>query len=771
MPLARTASLFTQKAAALSLAALLVVTPVAPSQQSRTAVPSLPPDAKGERFVADLMKKMTLDEKLGQMEQIPYSNREAAANDNFIRKGQVGSFLNITDAALISRLQHEAVEQSRLHIPLIFGFDVIHGLRTIYPIPLAMASSWDPSLEETAQRMAAREASAIGIHWTFAPMVDIARDPRWGRIMEGAGEDPFLGQQMAAAQVRGFQGDTIGSLDHILACVKHFAGYGAADGGRDYDSSNISDEQLENIYLPPFHAAIQAGAGSLMSAYEDLNTIPATGNKWLLHDVLRERWGFNGFVVSDWDAVKSLQIHGFAASPADAAARAVTAGVDMEMTSHTYRDTLPADLKDNTVKLAAIDTAVHNILMTKYRLGLFEHPYAVAGKDKTEILSPEQHAAARLAATRTAVLLRNEGNLLPLKKSISSIAVIGPLADSQSDIMGSWSLAGHYQDSITVLQGLKNKLGSSVTINATRGVELRRGSVSIFDDQFAPEPNRIPDTDEARTKEFNHAIDLVKQSDVTVMVLGESHNMSGERASRQTLTLPGDQQRLLQAAIATGKPVALVLLNGRPLDITWASMHVPAILEAWYPGTEGGNAVADLLFGDANPGGHLTVTWPRSVGQVPTYYAQNLTQIPDDTTGRYWDGSSAPLYPFGYGLSYATFKLDNLKTDGTSLRTTGTLNVSIDVENTSAAAGDDVIQLYTHQQAGSASRPRRELKGFTRIHLNAGEKRTITIPLHANDLAFWSPATHASAVEPGNFDLWAGDNSNATAHANFTVVR
>ncbi len=753
-----------------AMAALLVVSQ---AQHGRTTAvaPSLPNDAAATKFVDDLMKRMTLEEKLGQMEQIAWSGRESAANEEHIRKGEVGSFLNITDAATIARLQHVAMEQSRLKIPIIFGFDVIHGFRTIYPIPLAMASSWDPAMVTASQAMAAKEASSVGINWTFAPMADIARDPRWGRIMEGAGEDPFLGAAMAAAQVRGFQGDKIGEAAHILACAKHFAGYGAADGGRDYDSSNISDEQLWNVYLPPFHAAVQAGAGSLMSAYEDLNGVPATGNKWLLHDVMRSTWGFNGFVVSDWDAVKSLQIHGLAATPQDAAVRAASAGVDMEMTSHNYRDTLAAALKDGTITIAAIDTAVRDVLMMKYRLGLFQHPYADPAHYTSEILTPEQHAAARAAADESAVLLRDEGGLLPLKKSIGSIALIGPLADSKSDIMGSWSLAGHPQDSVTVLEGLKNKLGASVTINATHGVEVKRGSTSIFDDQFAPEAGKVADSDEARAKEFNHAIDLIKQSDVAVLVLGETHNMSGERASRQTLTLPGEQQKLLQAAVATGKPVVLLLMNGRPLDITWASTHVPAILETWYPGSEGGNAVADLLFGDANPGGKLPLTWPRSVGQIPTYYAQNLTQIPDDTTGRYWDGSSAPLYVFGHGLSYTTFTVDNLKVDAASMRPTGAMQVSVDVHNTSGVAGDDVVQIYTHQQAGSASRPRRELKGFARVHLNAGETRTVTLTVKASDLGFWSAATHAWAVEPSQFDLWAGDSSAATLHAGFSVIR
>ena len=753
----------------LSLMLGVVCSVSAAQQQSPPSATVFADDPKASSFVGEFLSKMTLEEKLGQMTQIAYQEKESVSHDERIRNEQAGSFLFVRDPVEINRLQHIAVDQTRLHIPLIFGFDVIHGFRTIYPIPLALASSWDPAEAQHAQSMAAREASAVGIKWTFAPMVDIARDPRWGRIMEGAGEDPYLGSRMAEAQVRGFQGDAIGSADHILACVKHFAGYGAAEGGRDYDSVNISDEQLWNVYLPPFHSAVRAGVGSVMSAYMDMNGVPATGNRFLLHDVLRKKWGFQGFVVSDWRSVENLKTHGFAADPKDAGVRAVNAGLNMEMTGHVLRDNLVAAVKDGSVKESTIDESVREILLMKYRLGLFANPYASLDRAKAELSSTAQRDAARTSAERSAVLLRNQAAVLPLKKSLGSIAVIGPLADSKPDIMGSWSLAGHAEDAVTVLEGLRKKLGSAATINYAKGVEIDRVQPSIFDEQFAS-PKPVLKTQQERDAEFQHAVDQVKKSELAILVLGEAQNMSGEKASRSSLTLPGRQQELLEAAVATGKPVVLVLLNGRPLDITWASQHVGAILEAWYPGTEGGNAIANLLTGDANPGGKLPVTWPRSVGQIPTYYSQNLTQIPDETDTRYWYGSSAPLYPFGYGLSYAGFHLSNLKLDSSSMRADGSLTAAIDLQNTATVAGDEVVQLYTHQRAGSASRPRRELKGFVRIHLAAGERRTVSLTLHASDLGFWSPQTHQWAVEPGQFDLWMGEDSAATEHATFSIV-
>ena len=458
----------------------------------REAVPESKGDAAMHRFVDDLLAKMTLDEKIGQMSQIAYQEpqgvsreKRIASHEERIRKEQVGSFLFITDPAEIDRLQHIAVNETRLHIPLLFGYDVIHGFRTIYPIPLALASSWDPALVEQVQTMAAREASSVGVRWTFAPMVDIARDARWGRMMEGAGEDPYLGSRMAEAQVRGFQGATIGAPDRILACVKHFAGYGAAAGGRDYDAADISDEQLWNVYLPPFQAAEAAGAATFMAAYMDLNKVPATGNSFLLHDVLRKDWGFQGFVVSDWETVKDLVTQRFASSPADAAARAVNAGVDMEMTSSVYLENLAGDVKSGVVSEKTIDDAVRGILEAKYRLGLFANPYVEPGRAAQELVSPEQRREARIAAERSAVLLRNEADRLPLKKAMRSIAVIGPLADSKPDTMGSWSLAGHYADTVTVLGGIQAKVGSSMQVRYAKGVEIERGNASIFDEQFS----------------------------------------------------------------------------------------------------------------------------------------------------------------------------------------------------------------------------------------------------------------------------------------------
>ncbi|SFS20538.1 beta-glucosidase [Granulicella pectinivorans] len=755
------------RAVAVSLLLPVVLTPVMP-MMAQTPSPS----AKEARFVDDLLKKMTLEEKIGQMSQIALNTDDAGKAEDMVKAGQVGSFLFVTDPARINALQHVAVDQSRLHIPILFGFDVIHGFRTVYPVPLAMAASFKPELATLAQRHAAMEASAAGVRWTFAPMVDIAHDARWGRIMEGAGEDPYLGARMAEAQVRGFQGSSLSNADSIVACVKHYAGYGAADGGRDYDSSNISDADLENIYLPPFHAAEKAGAGTFMTAYMDLNGVPAAGNRWLMRDVLKERWGFKGFIVSDWDAVHALQTHGMAKDAADAAAISANAGMDMEMTGHVFRDNLPAQVKSGAVKMATIDEAVKRILSVKYELGLFEHPYADVAAAPGKFVNAEQRAAARKAGAEVAVLLRNEGNLLPLKKAPGTIAVIGPLADSKVDIGGSWSLASHPADNVSVLEGLKQRFAATPdVVKYAKGVEIERTGHSIFDPQFPPVPVTMH-TDAEKKAAFDEAIATVKSADVTIMVLGESQNMNGEKASRLSLDLPGKQEELLEAAVATGKPVVLVLMNGRPLSIDWAAQHVPAILEAWYPGTEGGNAVADLLFGDAVPGGKLPATFPRSASQEPLFYAHYLRQNPHETAALYWDGSSAPLYPFGYGLSYAKFSMNNLKMSSAKVAADGTMQVSIDVKNDSNVAGDEVVQLYTHQRAGSASRPVRELKGFKRVSLKAGETQTVTLALDSHELGFWSSATRKFAVEPGTFDLWVGNSSASTEnHATFEVTK
>jgi beta-glucosidase len=746
----------------LLITALLVLMPPAVCAQSGSRS-----DVAMHRFVSKLMAQMTLDEKIGQMSQIAHNAPPPIPQEESIRREQVGSFLFVRDPREINRLQHIAVDQTRLHIPLLFGFDVVHGYRTIYPMPLALAASWDPSMVESVQRMAAREAASVGIRWTFAPMVDIARDARWGRIIEGAGEDPYLGERMAEAQVRGFQGKDLGAADSILACVKHFAAYGAVAGGRDYDEVDISDNLLWNVYLPPFRAAEKAGAATFMAAYMNFNGVPASANRYLLHEVLRQDWGFQGLVVSDWETIANLTTHGFATDDADAAARAVNAGVDMEMTSHFYLQNLAADVRAGRVSEATINDAVRRILETKYKLGLFRNPYAPPGAAERELVSPEQRKAARAAAERSAVLLRNEGGLLPLKRdSLHSLAVVGALADSRADTMGSWSLGGHYDDTVTILEGLRAKLGRSVDVRFARGVELNRGNESIFDPQFAsPKPTLV--TQPQKDAAFAEAIDTIRRSDAAVLVMGELQSMNGERASRESLDLPGEQEKLLEGAMATGKPVVLVLLTGRPLTIDWAAAHVPAILDMWYPGTEGGNAVADLLFGDANPGGKLPITWPRTVGQEPLYYNPTLSQIPNDRDTMYWDGSNAPLFQFGYGLSYSNIPVSDLKLSAGTLRPGGTLSATVTLQNKSSRDGDQVVQLYVHQRAGSAARPVRELKGFKRVTVPAGESLSVTIPLQADDLRYWSAATKKWEDGSGIFDVWVGDSSAASAYATF----
>ncbi len=750
----------------MSCAAALAAVSVAAAQ-----VPAArPTDAQVDRFVSDLLAKMTPDEKIGQMEQAagqPFYTPPAKA-DELTKSGGVGSFLFTTDPVRINQLQKIAVEGSRLHIPLLFGYDVIHGFRTIYPIPLAMASSWDPALAEKGQSMAAREARSAGVHWAFAPMVDIARDARWGRIMESAGEDPVLGEAMAAAQVRGFQGAYVGEPGHLIASVKHYAGYGAAEGGRDYDSVSISDDLLYNVYLRPYHAGVKAGTATMMSAYMDLNSVPATGNKFLMQDVLRKEWGFKGWVVSDWEAVKNLQTHGFAASPADAAARAANAGINMEMTSSTYRDTLKQSLASGAVSTATIDALVRPILETKYRLGLFTNPYVDLSAYKAEQVSAAQREASRRAAEQTAVLLRNEGGALPLAKGLKSVAVIGPLADSKLDILGGWSIHADRADSVTVFEGLREKLAGAQVVT-TPGVEIERGSPTIFDEQVVPDKPKFT-TAEAKAGEFSHALELAKAADTVVMVLGEAQTMNSENASRASITLPGEQERLLEAVVATGKPVVLVVMTGRPVNLNWANEHVPAILNIWYPGTEGGHAVANLLVGEANPSGHLPLTWPRDAGQEPLYYNQNIPQNPDNVAHRYWDMPSTPLYPFGYGLSYSKFTV-GAPVVGGPVSASGTLTVSVAVTNTSGVAGATVVQMYTHQRAGSASRPRRELKEFSKVMVGAGETKTVSLAMPAKDLTYWSAASKTWVLEPGTFDVWVGLDSEAEQHSTFTLTR
>jgi beta-glucosidase len=728
---------------------------------------------EAHRRAEALLKQMTVEEKAGQMNQasgIQMPGLGSEKPDDAIAKGQVGSVLWLIDVKELNRMQHLAVDKSRLHIPLLIGFDVIHGYRTVFPVPLAMASSWDPSVEEAAQHLAAQDARAAGIQWTFTPMVDIARDARWGRIVEGAGEDPYLGAAMAAAQVRGFQGDTIGP-NSVLACVKHFAGYGAAEGGRDYDSSYIPEVLFRNVYLVPFHAAEKAGAATFMSAYMDLNDVPASGNRWLLHDILRQEWGFKGFVVSDAFAVASLQTHGYARDPEDAAYKAFTADLNMDMASQTYIQNLPKLLAAGKVTEAQLDAAVLPILEAKYQLGLFDNPYVDETKVDAVLSRPEGLALERKLAARSMVLLKNDNHTLPLGKNLKKVAVIGTLADSIKDIEGGWTVEGLFggpgkSHPVTILAALKNRLGPNVAINYVPGSVPTREYPGMMDAVFGVKPLAPPTPAEAADW-LAKAKAAAADSDVVIAVLGELASMSSEAASRASLDLPGIQQQMLEAVAATGKPVVLVLENGRPLDIRWAAAHIPAILEAWYPGTEGGNAVADVLFGDVNPGGKLPVSWPRAAGQEPLYYNHNLTHEPEDRptfTSRYWDMSSKPLYPFGYGLSYSTFKFSNLRLSKETLKAGQTTEVSVDVTNTGSVPGDAVAQIYIHQQAGSASRPVRQLKGFQRVMLKPGETQSLKFQLGKDELNFWSPETKAWAVEPGPFDVWAGEDSAASLH-------
>jgi len=745
-----------------------------------SAVAAPIPQQEAHRRAEALLKQMTVEEKAGQLNQasgIQMPGLGSEKPDDAIARGQVGSVLWLIDVKELNRMQHLAVDKSRLHIPLLIGFDVIHGYRTVFPVPLAMASSWDPSVEEAAQHLAAQDARAAGIQWTFTPMVDIARDARWGRIVEGAGEDPYLGAAMAAAQVRGFQGESIGP-DSVLACVKHFAGYGAAEGGRDYDSSYIPEVLFRNVYLVPFHAAEKAGAGSFMSAYMDLNDVPASGNRWLLHDILRQEWGFKGFVVSDAFAVASLQTHGYARDPEDAAYKGITAGVDMDMASLTYIKNLPKLVSAGKVTEAQLDAAVLPILEAKYQLGLFDNPYVDETKVDAVLSRPEGLTLERKLAARSMVLLKNDNHLLPLGKNLKKVAVIGTLADSTRDIEGGWTVEGLFggpgkSHPVTILAGLKNKLGPNVAINYVPGSVPTREYPGMMDAVFGVKP-LAPPTPAEVADWLAKAKAAAADSDVVIAVLGELASMSSEAASRASLDLPGIQQQMLEAVAATGKPIVLVLENGRPVDIRWAAAHVPAILESWYPGTEGGNAVADVLFGDVNPGGKLPVSWPRAAGQEPLYYNHNLTHEPEERptfTSRYWDMSSKPLYPFGYGLSYSTFKFSNLRLSKETLKAGQTTEVSVDVTNTGAVPGDAVAQIYIHQQAGSASRPVRQLKGFQRVTLKPGETQSLKFQLGKDELNFWSPETKAWGVEPGVFDVWAGEDSTASLHSLLKVSK
>ncbi len=734
--------------------------------------------------VEALLSQMTPAEKAGQLTQYFYFGSLTAGNDGppdsdnplgvdmsgqprmveaATGAGGAGSLLFVTDPAETNRLQRLAVENSRLGIPLLFGFDVIHGLRTILPVPIAMAASWDPATIENGQAMAAREARAVGIHWTFAPMVDIARDPRWGRMIEGAGEDPFLGGVIAAAQVRGFQGGAgIGAAEHVIAGPKHFAGYGAALGGRDYDEVNLSDSELWNVYLAPFKAAVDAGCGNIMTAYMDLNGIPATGNRWLFTEVLRETWGFNGFVVSDANAVRNLATHGFAADFADAGNRAVNAGNDMEM---AIFDPAFAHLADSP----AVDASVRRVLEAKIRMGLFEAPYVDEANAKTVLADPAHREVARVTAERSAVLLRNEGGVLPLRaEAINSIAVIGPMADSKRDTLGPWVFDFDLDETVTVLEGIRAKVGDAVRVEHSRGISVSQRVFPSMFDMFVGNTTVDPEGFD-ESSEFQRAIAIATAADVAVVVVGEWQNMIGEAASRSSLELPGRQLELLQAIVATGTPVVALVMNGRPLDLRWANDNVPAILDIWYPGSQGGAAVANLLFGDVSPGGKLPFTWPRTVGQVPMIYSHTISHEPVNQGRRYWDEASTPLYPFGHGLSYGVFSYARLILDQATVGVDGTVTASVEVTNTGGHDGDEVVQLYIHQRHGSASRPVRELKGFERIAIAGGATRTVTFSIGPDARRYWNAAAKDWVLDASTFDVWVGGDSTAQLSATFEV--
>ena len=705
--------------------------------------------AEIEAGIHDLIAKMTIEEKLGQMSQS--SNLASPLSDKDrqeIRSGRWGSYLNAGTLADKIEAQRIATKESRLGIPLIFGRDVIHGFRTVFPIPLGEAASWDPDLVRQAAHVAAVEASATGIHWVFAPMVDIARDPRWGRIAEGAGEDPYLGSAMAAAMVRGFQGPELGAPGSVAACVKHYVGYGAAEGGRDYNTAWIPEVLLRNVYLPPFRAARDAGAATYMSAFQDLNGVPASGNEFTLRHVLRDEWHFDGFVVSDWNSIAEMINWGYAADDADAAAKGVLGGVDMEMVSTTYYDHLKALIDAKRVDMRLIDEAVANILRVKFRLGLFDRPIPAAATSRNS-----SDIATRLAE-ESAVLLKNAAGVLPLSKSLSRVAVIGPLADSPVDQMGTWVLDGKPEDVRTPLAALRGMLGES-RVAWARGLQNPR--------------------DDSRSG-FAAAVQAARSADAVVMFLGEDAGLSGEARSRAFLNLPGAQDALVDAIAATGKPIVGVIMAGRPLTFHAAAEKMNAVLYAWHPGTMGGAAIASLLFGDATPSGRLPVSFPRTVSQIPVYYNHMNTGRPPSEdergvplgtpidpkgdTSRYIDVDVTPEYPFGYGLSYTTFQYSNLKMSG--------LTVSVDIANTGSRAGDETAQLYIRQLAASITRPVRELKGFQRVKLVPGEKRTVQFTLTRADLGFWN-AKGEFVTEPGQFQVWIAPDSAHGPRAEFRL--
>ncbi|WP_199727473.1 beta-glucosidase BglX [Hanamia caeni] len=732
---------------------------------------------KMDNFISALMKKMTLDEKIGQLNLVTPGGAVTGAVvsedvDTKIRNGQVGGLFGITGPDKIRRAQEIAVKNSRLHIPLIFGLDVIHGHRTIFPIPLGLSASWDTSLIKRSARIAANEATADGLNWVYSPMVDIARDPRWGRIAEGSGEDPFLGSQIAKAMVEGYQGDDLSKDSTVMACVKHYALYGAAEAGRDYNTVDMSKVRMYNEYLPPYKAAVDAGVGSVMTSFNTVDGIPASANRFLLTDVLRKQWGFRGLIVSDYTSISEMINHGFGDLQA-VSAKSLNAGMDMDMVSEGFLSTLKKSLQEGKVSLQKIEDACRKVLEAKYKLGLFDDPYRYCNdeKAKSELMSDSNLQAAREIAERSFVLLKNENKILPLKKS-GTIALIGPLADNKRNMLGTWSVSGDPEKSVTIMQGIKNVAGNEVKILYAKGANISDDTmlierVNVFGTEIDVD-SKSPD------EMLNEAVETANKADVVVAVLGEAADMTGESSSMSHIGLQPDQQNLLKALVKTGKPVVLVLMNGRPMTLTWEDEHVPAILDTWFGGTEAGNAVADVLFGEYNPSGKITATFPRNVGQIPIYYNHLNTgrpYHPGDSPkfkSDYLDVLNSPLYPFGFGLSYTTFSYSNISLDNSILQSGGKITASVNVTNTGTRKGKETVQMYTRQMVGSIARPVKELKGFKQITLEPGETQKVSFTLSVNDLKFYNSDLKYVA-EPGDFTLFIGTNSADVKEADFKL--
>lgn len=736
------------------------------------------PDAKMNAFVSALMKKMTIDEKIGQLNLVTPGGAVTGAVvssdvDNKIRKGQVGGLFGITGADKIRTAQKIAVDGSRLHIPLLFGLDVIHGHKTVFPIPLGLSASWNMQLIEKSARIAATEATADGLNWAFSPMVDIARDPRWGRIAEGAGEDPYLGSQIARAMVKGYQGGDLAKNNTLMACVKHYALYGASEAGRDYNTTDMSRIRMYQEYLPPYKAAVDAGVGSVMSSFNEVDGIPATGNKFLLTDVLRKQWGFQGLVVSDYTSVGEMINHGMGDLQA-VSALALRAGLDMDMVTEGFLATLKKSLDAGKVTQQQIEQACRRILEAKYKLGLFDDPYRYCDeKRSSEIFSQENRNAARDIAARSFVLLKNDNQLLPLKTS-GSIAVVGPLADSRINMLGTWAVGGEWQKAVTVIEGIKNVAGSTISIAYAKGANLADDSMLIKrSNVFGPQI----EVDKRSPQELiNEAVEVANKSDIVVAVVGEAADMTGEASSRADISIPESQRNLLKALVNTGKPVIMVLFTGRPLTIPWEAAHVPAILNVWFGGTEAGNAVADVLFGKYNPSGKLSATFPYSVGQIPIYYNHKNTGRPFNNEEfakfktNYLDIPNEPVYPFGYGLSYTSFDYSEIKLSAATLRPGETIIADITVTNSGKLEGVETVQLYIRDLIGSVTRPLKDLKGFQQVSLKPGESKTVSFKITESDLRFYnSDLKYVS--EPGDFRVFIGTNSRDVKEAAFTLVK